>query len=167
MLECWRKGYISGIIDAEGSFSVSLKRQSDLKCKIRVQPVFSITQENKDALTIIKEYFKCGRITRKPGQPHLYLYIIDSINELYNCFIAKINSLNIVVRREQLRIFKEIVIELAESLYDRADCCKIRELVNKAYKLSRINSKLKRRFAIHEIIKLIPCNEAEEPPGER
>ena len=163
----WVKGYIAGIIDAEGSFSISIKKQYDLRCKIRIQPVFNITQENIESLLIVKDYLGCGRIIKKPGQTHLNLYVIDSLNELYNCAIEKINKLNIIVKRNHFKIFREIVEELVKTMYNRSECCKIKELVYKVYEFSQLNSKSKRKLPLEDIIKFIPCNEAEEPPGER
>ena len=165
-LECL-EGYISGIVDAEGSFSVSLKKQRDVRCKIRIQPVFSVTQENRDVLITLKEYFGCGRIIEKPGQPHLHLFIIDSLNNLSGTFINKAIKLKLIAKKRQLEIFVEIIKKLNDFKYNRYDCCKIRELITMSYQLSKLNSKSKRRSELHEIIRLIPCNEAEEPPGER
>ena len=93
--------------------------------------------------------------------------MIDSLNELYNCAIEKINKLNIIVKRNHFKIFREIVEELAKTMYNRSECCKIKELVYKVYEFSQLNSKSKRKLPLEDIIKLIPCNEAEEPPGER
>ena len=165
--DCWKIGYIAGIIDAEASFSVAIKRQDDLRCKVRVQPVFSITQENPKPLAIIRDYFGCGRIMPKPGQQHLYLYIIDSLSELSKCFLAKASTLRLIAKKSQLGVFKEIIDDLAMSMRDRSDCCKIRNLVYKAYELSRLSSKSSRKRGLGEIIKLIPCGEAGRPPGER
>jgi len=41
-------GYVLGLIDAEASFSVSIKIQKDLVYGIRLDPVFSITQAKKE-----------------------------------------------------------------------------------------------------------------------
>ena len=167
MVSDWVRGYIAGIIDAEGSFSISLKKQHDLRCKIRIQPVFSIAQENMEPLLIIKDYLGCGKIIKKPGQTHLNLYIIDSLNDLHRCAIEKINDLGIIVKKDHFKIFREIVIELAKTMHNRSECCKIKELIYRVYEFSQLNSKSKRKASLEEIIKLVPCNKAGEPPGER
>jgi len=41
-------GYVLGLIDAEASFSVSIKIQKDLVYGIRLDPVLSITQAKKE-----------------------------------------------------------------------------------------------------------------------
>ena len=165
--ERWTEGYIAGIIDAEGSFSILIKRQEDMKCKIRIQPVFTITQEKIEVLETVKDYFKCGRITRKPGQRHLYLYIVDSLKDLSTCFITKLKALNLIAKKKQQEFFTLLVTELAKTRYKRSDCCKIRSLAQKAYELSSLNSKSQRKRSLQELITLIPCDEAEEPPGDR
>ena len=75
-------GYVLGFIDAEASFSVSIKLQKGLAYGIRLDPVFSITQQEKAPLEIIRQVIGVGRIIRKPGQRHLYLLVIDSMKDL-------------------------------------------------------------------------------------
>ena len=41
-------GYVIGFIDAEASFSVSIKVQKDLAYGVKLDPVFSITQAKKN-----------------------------------------------------------------------------------------------------------------------
>ncbi len=97
----------------------------------------------------------------------MHLFIIDSLNNLSGTFINKAIKLKLIAKKRQLEIFVEIIKKLNDFKYNRYDCCKIRELITMSYQLSKLNSKSKRRSELHEIIRLIPCNEAEEPPGER
>jgi len=78
-------GYVVGFIDAEASFSVSIKYQRGYG--LRLDPVFSISQLNREPLEIIHGVINAGRIIKKPGQKHLYLYIVDNIKELTECLI--------------------------------------------------------------------------------
>ena len=75
-------GYVLGLIDAEASFSVSIKMQKDLAYGIRLDPVFSITQAKKEPLELVSRVIGAGRILRKPGQKHLYLLVIGNMGEL-------------------------------------------------------------------------------------
>ena len=160
-------GYVAGIIDAEASFSVSVKLQNDLKCTVRLDPVFTITQENIGVLEILQRYLGCGRIIRKPGQKHLWLLIIDNLDDLCNCLVARLDRLTLHAKKRHYQLFREIVCELARKKY-RLSCCDVKRLVEAAYRLSEINPKSKRKRALNEILMLIPCrDEAGEPPGER
>ena len=148
-------GYVAGIIDAEASFSISVKLQSDLRCKVRLDPVFSITQESMEVLRIVQEYLGCGRIIRKPGQKHLWLLIVDSLDELCGCLAAKLDALSLYAKKKHYMLFREIICELASKKY-RLSCNDIRRLVIEAYKLSELNSKSRRRRSLREILALIP-----------
>jgi len=160
------EGYISGLIDGEASFSVSIKLQRDLRCKVRLDPVFSITQEDRKVLELVQGYIKCGRIIKKPGQEHLWILIVDNLDELRYKLIPFIerNTL-LIAKRKQFRIFKEIVTMLAERKY-KLGCNDIKKLVVKAYELSNLSRKSRRRRSLSEILTLIPSGGG-EAPGER
>ena len=61
-----------GFIDAEASFSVSIKIQKDTAYSVRVDPVFSIAQQEIAPLELIMRTVGAGRTIRKPGQKHLW-----------------------------------------------------------------------------------------------
>ncbi|WP_165487967.1 LAGLIDADG family homing endonuclease [Aeropyrum pernix] len=158
---------MAGIIDAEASLSVSIKIQEDLRCRVRVDPVFSITQDSKDVLNVVKNYFGCGRLMPKPGQEHLTLYVVDRLEALVDCLIPKLDRLPLIVKKRGFEMFREIVLTLTRMKYRRVECCVIRDLVLKSYSLSSLNKKSKRKRSLEEILKIIPCDKAVEPPGER
>jgi len=56
--------WIAGFVEADGHFSLGLRKQSDLKFGFRVSPKFSITQHNRDILLLnrIKLVFTFGNI---------------------------------------------------------------------------------------------------------
>ena len=166
MDECTVKGYVAGLIDGEGSFSVSVKKQADLRCRVRLDPVFSITQESVEPLKLVQAFLGCGKIIPKPGQRHLHLFIVDNIQELHRCVLPKLRELPLLAKREKFLIFAEIVTVLAEKWHKPADCCTIRRLVERAYELSELGSKSRRRETLKSLLTLIPCPEA-EPPGDR
>ncbi|PUA32942.1 MAG: hypothetical protein B9J98_03395 [Candidatus Terraquivivens tikiterensis] len=90
------KGYVSGLIDAEASFSVSVKVQNNLRCKVRVDPVFSITQMSRKPLEIAQRVLGCGRIIRKPGQTHLWMLVVDRLDDLSQRLIPALNELKLI-----------------------------------------------------------------------
>ena len=148
-------GYVIGFIDAEASFSISIKIQKDLIHGIRLDPVFSITQAKKKPLEIIAKTIGAGRIIRKPGQPHLYLLIIDNLKELTQKLIPFLDKheKNLYTKKEQYRIFKEIVLAIQNKQHKNRTTLK--KLVHKTYRLSKINPKSHRKKTLKEIITLI------------
>ena len=162
-------GYIMGFIDAEASFSISIKVQKDLRYGIRIDPVFSITQTMKKPLELIANTINAGRIIRKPGQEHLYLLIIDNIKDLTEKLIPFIEEHKhlLIVKAEQYNLFKEIVVSLNKKEHMNPD--KLRELVIKSYMLSSLNPKSKRKRKLEEILTIIDSRIARrrDLPGER
>ena len=72
--------YIQGFVDAEGCFSVSLKKQKTTRFGWVLDPVFQVSQhkENMLVLELLKRELSCGRITPKPGQKETMLYTVDN-----------------------------------------------------------------------------------------
>jgi hypothetical protein len=162
-------GYILGLIDAEASFSVSIKLQKDMKYGIRIDPTFTITQSEKKPLEIIAKTIGAGRIIRKPGQRHLYLLVIDRIDELAGKllpFLEKQKDL-LYVKKKHYLIFKEVVASLYEGRIKNID--EIKELVTKAYLLSSLSTKAHRKRSFEQIIQIINSysQKQRELPGER
>ena len=162
-------GYVMGFIDAEASFSVSVKIQKDTAYGVRIDPVFSIAQQERRPLELIRSIISAGRIIRKPGQEHLWLLIIDNISELSNKLIPFLdeNSELLLVKERPYRIFRRIVAALSRKEHRKAE--RLKELVKLAYELSKLNPKAKRRKNLDQVLKLINSRVAErgELPGER
>jgi hypothetical protein len=162
-------GYVVGFIDAEASFSVSVKIQRDLMYGIRLDPVFSITQSNKEPLELVSKIIGAGRIIRKPGQSHLYLLIIDNMDELVGKLIPFLDKyLDLLrVKKEQYRVFRDIVLSLHKGSHK--DVNVLKNLVSKAYYLSRLSSKSHRKRSLEEVIRIIDSFIARrrDLPGER
>ncbi len=64
--------YISGFVDGEGSFNISLRKKEDYK--IGWQPVlsFNVSQRERKILDLMKQYFGCGIIKRRKDGLHSY-----------------------------------------------------------------------------------------------
>ena len=148
-------GYVIGLIDAEASFSVSIKIQKDLKYGVRLDPVFSITQSNRRALELVAKVIGAGRIIRKPGQRHLYLIVIDNMNDLINKLIPFLDKYQNMLRtkNKQYKIFRDIVFSLHKGIH--RDVFLLKELVSKAYILSQISTKSHRKRNLREILEII------------
>ena len=144
-----------GFIDAEASFSVSIKIQRDLRYGIRLDPVFSITQSSKKPLEVIAKIIGAGRIIKKPGQDHLYLLVIDNMSDLVNKLIPFLDKhMNLICAKEEnYLIFREIVIALDKGLHKDRDTLK--RLVHYAYNLSSLSKKARRRRSLCEIFTII------------
>ena len=160
-------GYVAGFIDAEASFSISLKLQPDLRYRVRPDPVFSITQSNAEVLDFLRSVIECGRVIEKPGQRHLKILIIDNLDELKDKLIPFLDKLNLKVKQEQYRIFREIVLKLANN---RRKLTRemLEEIILLSFELSKLNSKSMRRRSLGEILEILNSgDEAARPLGRK
>jgi len=82
-----------GFIDAEASFSVSIKLQNGMMYGVRIDPVFSVTQQDREPLRLIMAVIGTGRVIRKLGQRHLRLLVIDNMKELKDRLIPSLTSM--------------------------------------------------------------------------
>ena len=75
--------YITGFVDGEGSFSVSISPRNFKNVKWEIRPSFSISQHkrNRSILFKIKDYFQCGTI-RPNRKDNTYKYEVRSVEEL-------------------------------------------------------------------------------------
>jgi len=75
--------YITGFVDGEGSFSVSISPRDFKNVKWEIRPSFSISQHkrNRSILFKIKDYFQCGTI-RPNRKDNTYKYEVRSVEEL-------------------------------------------------------------------------------------
>jgi hypothetical protein len=146
-------GYVVGFIDAEASFSVSIKYQRGYG--LRLDPVFSITQLNREPLDVIHGVINAGRIIKKPGQKHLHLYIVDNIKELTERLIPFLDKHRHLLysKGKAYGLFREIVISLSKGKHKEKE--EMRRLLTLAYELSHTNPKSRRKRALDEVLKLL------------
>ena len=76
--------YLAGFTDADGSFSVSIGRSKFVRVGWTINPLFQIYQhkDNPRILEVFKDYFDCGNISEKGGNPLCHDYCVNSIKDL-------------------------------------------------------------------------------------
>ena len=73
--------FLSGFVEGEGSFNVSLRRKVDYKVNWQVVMSFNVSQKDPTILKILKEVLDCGIIkTRK--KDNLHSYDVTNPNEI-------------------------------------------------------------------------------------
>lgn len=138
------KWYLTGFVDAEGCFSVAIKKQSSAKFGWVVDPLFQITQHKgkKELLETFKKTLNCGRVTKKPGNNELYLLLVDNRRQLAEKVIPFFEKYPLVVKKEDFEKFKGIVQGLENKEHSHREG--IRNLIRKAYRMN-LSGKQRRR----------------------
>lgn len=156
-------GYILGIIDSEGSFSISIKRDKRYKKTWVIDPVFSLTQheDSKRILEMLRDFFSVGRVVKKPGSKHLLMYIIDNLQEL-GVFCRRLEKYEnfLISKRKNFLIFKSVVYDLLRKkhLSDSG----FLDVIRKVFKLP---SKKGRRKYSYEMILRSPLEQGSVMPS--
>ena len=104
--------YIAGFVDADGSFTVSIKR-GETRWGYAVDPEFKISIHRNDAevLYLIKEALGCGKIVDKPGS-NQKMFVVKDKRTLKEKILPFFRRHPLIVKRREFEIFSEIVERL-------------------------------------------------------
>ena len=110
------KGWIVGIVDGEGCFSVSVLKNATTANGFQIFPEFVVTQGEKSlsSLKTIQKFFGCGNIfvnRRKDNHnENLYRFCVRSVKDLSEKIIPffENNSLK-TAKAKDFQIFKAVV----------------------------------------------------------
>lgn len=122
--------YISGFVDGEGCFCVSVNPRNTLRTKWEIRPSFSVSQnvDRSEVLYKMQEYFQCGTIRRDYSDKTLK-YEVRSLKDLVIKVIphfkqfplqsSKQNSFQLFAKVCELMIIKnhlsqDSILEIAE-----------------------------------------------------
>uniref|UniRef100_UPI0022FD92F1 hypothetical protein n=1 Tax=Drechslerella dactyloides TaxID=74499 RepID=UPI0022FD92F1 len=106
--------YITGLIDAEGSFIISIIKNPRCKTGWEVQTMFSISLHKKDytILELIKSYFEGRGSINKERQDSLH-YRVKALLDLTNVIIPHFEKYPLITqKRADFELFKQIVFML-------------------------------------------------------
>lgn len=101
--------YIAGFADGEGSFNVSLKKDTYTPKCWHVEPSFNISQRDITVLALAKQHLGVGSIRmRKDG---VYYYEVRNYRSLYDCIIPFFQKYHFLsaTKKKNFSIFKQII----------------------------------------------------------
>ena len=143
--------YILGLVDGEGCFSISIKKQDNTRFGWVIDPVFHVTQSKEHivVLEILRRVFGCGRIIPKPGQEEsTYIFIVDSRRNLAEKIIPFFKKHQLIIKQKEFQRFVEIVEGLQRGEHKTLKGFK--KLLEKAYEASS-----DRKYKLNDIISSI------------
>ena len=86
--------YITGFIEAEGSFGINIRKRSDIKVGYQIGCQFQITQHVKSirVLYLIKYFFNCGTVRIQDKNCNTWKFVITNPNDIENTLIPFLNK---------------------------------------------------------------------------
>jgi hypothetical protein len=107
--------YISGFVDGEGCFSVTIQRSGNVRLGIQVIPEFHVSQHQSrtEVLEEIKRVFGCGYI--KPNDPSnpkdlTSVYVVRNLSDLRSKVIPFFKKFPIIsIKRFDFEKFSQVV----------------------------------------------------------
>ena len=143
--------YIAGFVDADGSFTVSIKK-GETKWGYAVDPEFkiSVIREDAEVLYLIKEALQCGKIYQKPGSKQL-MFVVKDKRTLKEKILPFFRRHPLIVKKREFQIFSEIVEKLnrKEHLTRKGFI----EILKLAKELRKLHRKGRSTYNIDKIIK--------------
>jgi len=127
--------YITGFVDGEGSFSITISPRDFKDVKWEVRPSFSISQHkrNRGILFKIKNYFGCGTI-RPNREDNTYKYEVRSLQDLKNIIIPHFKKYPLqTTKRIDFEIFTKVIQIMEEGRHLTKDGLK--EIIELLWKL--------------------------------
>ena len=103
--------YITGLIDAEGSFAVNMSKDDSRKSGYIITHSLELALNVKDKALLdkIKSTLEVGNIYYRP-RDNTYIWKVSNINELINLIIPHLDNYPLLTRKmSDFRVFKSII----------------------------------------------------------
>ena len=151
--ERYLKYYVLGFVDAEGCFSVALKKQETTRFGWVLDPVFHVTQHEsgRNVLELVQNILNCGRIIEKPGQPSTLQFLVDNRRQLKEKVIPFFDRYELLVKKNDFILFRRIVDGLERKEHTKPETFK--ELVKLAFHMNMEGKQ--RRYQLEDILDTI------------
>ena len=114
-----KRYYLAGFADAEGCFSISVKKEPSARFGWALDPVFRVTQHKagKAVLHMFRSELKCGRIIKKPGQEDTYVFLVDNRRQLTEKVIPFFRKYKLVAKQRDFQLFSEIIEDMNRKIH--------------------------------------------------
>lgn len=144
------KYYLLGFTDAEGCFSISLKKEDTARFGWALDPLFQVTQHkcNKEILQMFQKEMKCGRIIEKPGQTDCLLFLVDNRRQLVEKVIPYFEKYKLLAKNDDFEKFRDVIMGLENKMHHKKET--FIELTKKCYEMNLAGKQ--RRYKLEEIL---------------
>ena len=106
--------YLSGFVDGEGSFIVSVRRRQDHTMGWQVDMTFNVSQKERHILAYFKRYLGCGRFQSRPDG--VFYFVVSNQRSIQERVIPFFDEFPFLSQRKQsnFAIFKKIAAIIAK-----------------------------------------------------
>jgi hypothetical protein len=145
--------YVSGFIDGEGCFSVSIHPHPTVRYGTwwLIAPCFQAYQHryNVEILESLKDFFNCGRITAKGPNSDVLTYSVYRRRDLESVIIPFFERYPLLSRKhEDFTKFREIVLMMQARLHRTDDG--FRHIVELAFSMNQRGKQ--RRYRLEDVL---------------
>lgn len=147
--------YISGFVDGEGCFSVSIRPHPTVRCgngrRWLVAPVFQVYQHryNERILELIRDHFGCGSIASKGPRSEVLTYSVYRRSDLQSVIVPFFERYPLVSeKRHDFEKFGEIVDLMQRKAHQSDEG--FRKIVELAFTMNQRGKQ--RRYRLEEVL---------------
>jgi hypothetical protein len=145
--------YVSGFIDEEGCFSVSIHPHPSMAKPVRwlIAPCFQAYQHryNVEILESLKNFFGCGRITAKGPNSDVMTFSVYRRGDLESAIIPFFERYPLLSRKhEDFLKFREIVLMMQQRLHRTDEG--FRRIVELAFSMNQRGKQ--RRYRLEDVL---------------
>ena len=129
--------YFAGFADGEGSFNVSLKKDSEYQVHWHIEPSFNVSQRDVTILALMKRYLGVGTIRRR--KDGVYYYEVRNYRALQERIIPFFEKFHFfsATKKKNFSIFRAIVALMYQNAHVNPQGLKkilvLRERLNKGH----------------------------------
>jgi hypothetical protein len=112
--------YISGFVDGEGCFSITIQKSKNVKLGVQVIPEFHVSQHQRrtQVLEFIKERFGCGYIkpnNRNNPKDLTSVYVVRNLADIRNKIVPFFKKYPLFSSKQQdFEKFEKVVVEMSK-----------------------------------------------------
>jgi hypothetical protein len=142
---------LAGVVEGEGSWTISIKGSPGRPLGYYVQPEFFVYQHRsrRELLEMATEVFECGRIWPKPGNPDVLTFAINSRQKISAHVLPFMRRyMRFSSRRNDIDLFEDAVHLFERGLHRRP--AGLATIVEIAYAMNQEGKQ--RRRPIDEVI---------------
>ncbi len=121
------RSYISGFVDGEGCFSITIQKSGNVKLGIQVIPEFHVSQHQNrtEVLEVIKKELGCGYFKpndyRNP-KDQTSVYVVRNINDLRNKIVPFFKKSPLIsIKQNDFEKFARVVSLMGEGEHLKKD----------------------------------------------